>query len=103
MRRVKILLTVAGGSGMVCRRQIVTHFAAIGRVHFDRYDRNQDNTTAAAPLTVGGAGRTVLCMSSVIRRTALRLHCPAKINLHLRVGPRRRADAFHPLLSWMVT
>src|SRR6266550_81911 len=41
---------------------------------------------------------------SVTRRTALRLLCPAKINLHLRVGPRRRAaDGFHPLLSWMVT
>ncbi|MDB5297916.1 MAG: ispE [Phycisphaerales bacterium] len=28
--------------------------------------------------------------------------CPAKINLHLRVGPAR-ADGFHPLLTWMVT
>ena len=27
---------------------------------------------------------------------------PAKINLHLRVGPGR-ADGFHPLLTWMVT
>jgi 4-diphosphocytidyl-2-C-methyl-D-erythritol kinase len=27
---------------------------------------------------------------------------PAKINLHLRVGPPT-ADGFHPLLSWMVT
>lgn len=27
---------------------------------------------------------------------------PAKINLHLRVG-RRRADGFHPLMSWMAT
>lgn len=27
---------------------------------------------------------------------------PAKINLHLRVGPAR-ADGFHPLLTWMVT
>lgn len=27
---------------------------------------------------------------------------PAKINLHLRVGPPRQ-DGFHPLLSWMVT
>lgn len=27
---------------------------------------------------------------------------PAKINLHLRVGPRRD-DGFHPLISWMCT
>jgi 4-diphosphocytidyl-2-C-methyl-D-erythritol kinase len=32
----------------------------------------------------------------------MRLSCPAKINLHLRVG-RRRADGFHPLLTWMTT
>jgi 4-diphosphocytidyl-2-C-methyl-D-erythritol kinase len=32
----------------------------------------------------------------------MRLLCPAKINLHLRVGPRR-ADGFHSLLSWFVT
>jgi 4-diphosphocytidyl-2-C-methyl-D-erythritol kinase len=32
----------------------------------------------------------------------MRLLCPAKINLHLRVG-RRRADGFHPLLTWMTT
>src|SRR4051812_35024349 len=32
----------------------------------------------------------------------MRLLCPAKINLHLRVGPRR-GDGFHPLLSWMCT
>src|SRR4051812_22652898 len=34
--------------------------------------------------------------------TTMRLLCPAKINLHLRVGPRRD-DGFHPLLSWMCT
>lgn len=33
---------------------------------------------------------------------SLRVACPAKINLHLRVG-RQRADGFHPLLSWMCT
>jgi len=32
----------------------------------------------------------------------MRLLAPAKVNLHLRVGPRR-ADGFHPLLSWFVT
>lgn len=31
----------------------------------------------------------------------MRLLAPAKINLHLRVGPRR-ADGFHSLLSWFV-
>ena len=30
------------------------------------------------------------------------LLAPAKINLHLRVGPAR-PDGFHPLLTWMVT
>jgi len=32
----------------------------------------------------------------------MRLRAPAKINLHLRVGPPR-TDGFHPLLSWMTT
>ncbi len=32
----------------------------------------------------------------------MRLFAPAKINLHLRVGPRRD-DGFHPLLTWMTT
>jgi 4-diphosphocytidyl-2-C-methyl-D-erythritol kinase len=32
----------------------------------------------------------------------MRLLCPAKINLHLRVGPLRE-DGFHPLLSWFCT
>ncbi len=32
----------------------------------------------------------------------MRVFAPAKINLHLRVGPRRE-DGFHSLASWMVT
>ena len=32
----------------------------------------------------------------------MRIPAPAKINLHLRVGPPRE-DGYHPLLSWMVT
>ncbi len=32
----------------------------------------------------------------------LRLRAPAKINLFLRIGARR-ADGFHPLVSWMAT
>ncbi len=31
----------------------------------------------------------------------MRVYSPAKINLHLRVGPKR-SDGFHPLVSWMV-
>lgn len=34
--------------------------------------------------------------------SVLCLLAPAKINLHLRVGPRR-ADGFHPLVTWMCT
>lgn len=33
---------------------------------------------------------------------AVVVECPAKVNLHLRVGPPR-ADGFHPLLTWMAT
>jgi 4-diphosphocytidyl-2-C-methyl-D-erythritol kinase len=34
----------------------------------------------------------------------MRVPAPAKINLHLRVGPPRADDnGFHPLLTWMVT
>jgi 4-diphosphocytidyl-2-C-methyl-D-erythritol kinase len=34
----------------------------------------------------------------------MRIPAPAKINLHLRVGPPRADDnGFHPLLTWMVT
>ena len=33
----------------------------------------------------------------------MRLGCPAKINLHLRVVRRRGSDGFHPLLTWMTT
>ncbi|HEV8290291.1 MAG TPA: hypothetical protein VGP94_00140, partial [Tepidisphaeraceae bacterium] len=32
----------------------------------------------------------------------MRIEAPAKINLHLRVGPLR-ADGFHPIVSWMCT
>ncbi len=33
---------------------------------------------------------------------SLRVRAPAKLNLHLRVGPPT-ADGFHPLMTWMVT
>src|SRR5436305_8716355 len=33
---------------------------------------------------------------------SVRIQAPAKINLHLRVGPLR-ADGFHPIVSWMST
>src|SRR5258706_3089527 len=33
---------------------------------------------------------------------SVRIHAPAKINWHLRVGPIR-ADGFHPIVSWMST
>ena len=41
---------------------------------------------------------------SSARREArsIQANCPAKVNLHLRVGPAR-ADGFHPLLTWMCT
>lgn len=32
----------------------------------------------------------------------MRVLSPAKINLHLRVGPKQ-SDGFHPLVTWMVT
>ena len=43
-----------------------------------------------------------LSSSSSLPSQALRVLAPAKINLHLRVGPPR-ADGFHPLLTWMCT
>lgn len=41
-------------------------------------------------------------MNPVAVPESLRLLAPAKINLHLRVGPPT-PDGFHPLLSWMCT
>ena len=42
--------------------------------------------------------------SSIIHPSAISevVAAPAKLNLHLRVGPVRE-DGFHPLVSWMVT
>lgn len=45
---------------------------------------------------------TTPVMETSLSHMPLRLTPPAKINLHLRVGPPT-ADGFHPLLSWMVT
>jgi 4-diphosphocytidyl-2-C-methyl-D-erythritol kinase len=33
----------------------------------------------------------------------MRLLAPAKLNLHLRVGPRDEASGYHPLSSWLCT
>src|SRR5690349_7767510 len=43
-----------------------------------------------------------LQVTSHARVRGLSVRAPAKINLHLRVGPVR-TDGFHPLLSWMTT
>src|SRR3954468_12131131 len=40
--------------------------------------------------------------SSPLPSRVLRVLAPAKLNLHLRVGPLS-ADGFHPLLTWMCT
>jgi hypothetical protein len=37
------------------------------------------------------------------RRRRASVSAPAKINLHLRVGPPTAGDGFHPISSWMVT
>ena len=41
-------------------------------------------------------------MTKLISSFSMRVLCPAKINLHLRVGPIGQ-DGFHPLMSWMST
>ena len=90
------MLTAAPGSGMVCRRQIVTHFATIDVFDFDRDDRILNNSIAAAPLTVGRAGRTVLGMSVTRHRPALRLLLPREDQLapaHRPAPTRRRVPS----------
>src|SRR5205814_8537792 len=54
------------------------------------------------------AGSHLAAMNGVPNRSSMqsptmRLLAPAKINLHLRVGPPPTPDGFHPLLSWMCT
>ena len=53
----------------------------------------RDCATGAAYLDTGRLSETM---------PPMRVLAPAKINLHLRVGPRRE-DGFHSLLSWFVT
>lgn len=45
---------------------------------------------------------TFAAMSPTSVPASVAVDCPAKLNLHLRVGPAR-ADGFHPLLTWMTT
>jgi len=47
-------------------------------------------------------GRALDSAAVTFNSAVMRLLVPAKINLHLRVGPRR-PDGFHSLLSWMTT
>src|SRR5690348_10232798 len=49
-----------------------------------------------------GEGLALDSAAAAARVLRMRIPAPAKINLHLRVGPPR-ADGFHPLLTWMVT
>src|SRR5258707_8235767 len=44
----------------------------------------------------------VMSSSASFSGQVLRVLAPAKINLHVRIGPVR-SDGFHPLLSWMAT
>src|SRR5919107_1312694 len=76
--------------------QIAVHFTAVSVVGSNTStgrQRKQDGPHARALDRDVAAGD---------QSAAMRLVCPAKINLHLRVG-RRRPDGFHPLLSWMTT